>query len=338
MTSSMRAARFAGDGMVALEEVAVPTPGQDELLVRVDSCALCGTDRAGWSRGSDVIPGHETSGTVAALGSDVVADVEPGTRGVVYLVAACGHCAACRKGGRNACQRKDAAYGFTAPGGFAEYLVVRSDCFLPIDDAIPLDLATGLLDLFGTTSHAFARACRPDAGTVVVIGCGPIGLGAIAVARGLQIPVVVGIDLSPYRLSLASRLGAVPVDAWSVPPVDVVRDLVPDGFDIVIEAAGRASTQRMAIEMSGPSGVVVIVAHSEETLEIQTSPDLIAIERTILGSEYFPPGEFADVHEAVRIGRLDPAPVLTHRFPLDRIDEACRVFFGGDTGKVVVRP
>jgi threonine 3-dehydrogenase len=338
MGETMLAARFPGNQKVVLNQVNVPEPRDGEVLIRVDSCALCGTDRGGWMQGSPVIPGHETSGTVVRVGPGVGPKVAEGARGVVYLVAACGRCAACHRGAPNTCLRKEASYGFTAPGGFAEYMVLRSDCFIPVDDAVALDAATSLLDLFGTTTHAFMRADRPVARAVAVVGCGPIGLGAIAVARRLRIPVVVGLDVSSYRLEIAARLGAVPFDARADGRAASVRRFSPDGFDVVIEAAGTASTQRLAIDICGPGGVVVIVAHSDETLALRTSQDLIAVERTILGSEYFPASEFAGVHEAVRIGELDPEPILTHRFPLERMAEASEAFFGGETGKVLVRP
>jgi threonine 3-dehydrogenase len=333
----MRAARFLGNRDVVVEPVDVPEVRSGEVLLRVDSCALCGTDRRAWIEGSDVIPGHETSGTVVDVG-DAVRGVAYGDRGVVYLVAACGECASCRRESPNACLRKEATYGLSAPGGFAEYLAVRAECFFPIADEISLDAATALLDVFGTTSHAFARAGRPDARSAAIIGCGPIGLGAIAVARWLGIPIVLGVDVSARRLALAARLGAAVVDATACDVVPEGLNEARDGFDVVIEAAGHASTQRTAIEICAPQGVVVVVAHSDEGLELQTSADLISVERTILGSEYFTPSDFPRIHDAVLSGRLDPAPILTDRYPLERIGEACDAFFGGAAGKVLVRP
>ncbi len=334
----MLAARFLGDRKVRIEDVDRPRPGDGEVLVRVDTCALCGTDRRTWLEGSEQIPGHEVSGTVAAVGRGVPEAIAEGARGVVYLVASCGGCAACAIGAPNTCLRKRATYGFSAPGGFAEYVAVRADCFLPVDEAIPLDAATSLLDLFGTTTHAFVRAGRSAIGSVAVIGCGPIGLGAIAVARRLRVPVILGVDTSGYRLDLAARLGAAPLDVGLADREVSARRVSPDGFDVVIEAAGTTSSQRAAIDACGPGGVVVAVAHSDRPLELWTSSDLISVERAIVGSEYFPPTVFAGVHEALRTGALDPAPILTHRFPLERIAEACETFFGGESGKVLVRP
>jgi threonine 3-dehydrogenase len=333
----MRAARFVGQACVRVDEVPVPIPDADEIVVRVDSCALCGSDRNGWLSGSGVTPGHETSGTVVATGEDVVEPVT-GTSGVVFLVDACGACLSCRSGSPNRCLRKRAMYGFTAPGGLAELVAVRASCFLPVAPEIPLGAATALLDLFGTTSHAFRLAQMPHMKSVLVIGCGPIGLGAITVAKAEGARLVIGSDVSRDRLALARTAGAFAVDASAPESATVIRDAVPDGFDIVIEAAGHPSTQREALDLVGPGGVVAYIAHGASLLEVHPSRDLIAQEITVVGAEYFRPDEFPENHERVRTGAWDPSPLITHEFPLERTDDACEAFFSGASGKVLVRP
>jgi threonine 3-dehydrogenase len=334
----MRAARFTGAGRVTVESVAIPAVGAEEVLVRVHANALCGSDRHGYERGARVTPGHEIAGTVVARG-DGVRTVAVGDRGVVYLVDWCGECRACVAGSANICLRRRAMIGFTQDGGLADYVRVPARCFLALPAGILLDTATALLDLFGTTLHAFRRAGRDVAGAdVVVVGCGPIGLGAVAVARALGAGSVHALDIVPYRLGLAELAGAVAVDAASDDPAREIRRALPDGCPIVIEAAGRPETQRMAIELGGPDARVVIVAHAHVPLALQTSVDLIQLERALIGSEYFPPGTFADTAALVQRRRVDPAPLLTHRFSLDDVQDACEAFFGGATGKVLVMP
>jgi threonine 3-dehydrogenase len=229
-------------------------------------------------------------------------------------------------------------YGFTAPGGFAPFVAVRATCFLPVATQVPLDAATSLLDLFGTTSHAFRLAQWPHMRSVLVIGCGPIGLGAITVARAEGASHVMGSDISRDRLELARTAGALPVDASAPESETMIRDVAPDGFDVVIEAAGRATTQRQALDRVAAGGIVVFIAHGVSPLEVHPSADLIAREITVIGAEYFRPDEFAENHERVRTGIWDPAPLITHEFPLERADEACELFFSGASGKVLVRP
>jgi threonine 3-dehydrogenase len=337
LPASMRAAAFVGAGRVEIEERLVPQPDPGEVLVRVSACALCGTDREGFERGASVIPGHEIAGTLVRGGPDEEEPAEP-TPGVIYLIESCGSCFACRAGSTNMCLRRRGMYGLTAPGGFAEYLTVRSNCFLPVSASMPPDRATAVLDLFGTTRHALLRAGAGMPVSLAVVGCGPIGLGAIAVALASGVERVYASDVSAYRLELAARLGAITIDATASDTVEQLLEMEADGCEVVIEAAGLSQTQRQAIEMAAAGGRVIIVAHSRGTLELKTSMDLIRREISLAGSEYFPLSEFAETHAMVADGRLDPDPILTHRFPLDHLQDACDEFFAGATGKVVVHP
>jgi threonine dehydrogenase-like Zn-dependent dehydrogenase len=171
-----------------------------------------------------------------------------------------------------------------------------------------------------------------------VLGCGPIGLGALAMAGALGVPERYGVDLAGYRLELAERFGAVPVDASAADPVAALRAAAPDGFDVVVEAAGRTETQRQALELAGPGGRVLIVAHNPKPLELHTSAGLIQREVSMVGSEYFPIAELSANQALVLEGRVDPGPLLTHRFPLEQLPAACDAFWGGHTGKVLVEP
>ncbi|MDQ3661337.1 MAG: alcohol dehydrogenase catalytic domain-containing protein [Actinomycetota bacterium] len=161
----MRAARFRGNGRIELVEVDVPEPGPGEVLLRVHSCALCGSDRDGYLNGSAVTPGHEVSGVIDAAGDQVT--LRPGTPGVVYLVGYCGRCYCCRANLTNMCLAKQQMYGFSDEGGFSDRIVVRADCFLEVAETIALDHATALLDLYGTTNHAFRRAGGVSSKSVV---------------------------------------------------------------------------------------------------------------------------------------------------------------------------
>jgi propanol-preferring alcohol dehydrogenase len=332
----MRAAAFLGDGRVEVRECPIPELGAGMVLIRVSACALCGTDRHGFEHGSAVVPGHEIAGAVVLCGPQ--ADIDIGTEGVVYLVEFCGDCFACRNGSTNMCLNRRAMYGLTVPGGFAEYVTVRADCFLPVASSFSPSRATTLLDLFGTTRHALLRYGTDVPRCLAVVGCGPIGLGAVAVGQAMGIERIYASDVAPYRLELAAGLGAVTIDASLVNTVEQLHTMETDGCDVVIEAAGLSHTQRQAIAMAAPGGRVMIVAHSRGTLELQTSTDLIRREISLVGCEYFPIGEFGGTHALVTDGGLDPDPILTHSFPLEGLKEACDSFFSGTTGKVVIHP
>jgi threonine dehydrogenase-like Zn-dependent dehydrogenase len=158
------------------------------------------------------------------------------------------------------------------------------------------------------------------------------------VAGAAGVERIYAADVSAVRLGLAARLGAVTVDAGGADTVEQIRGLEPDGCEVVVDAAGLSLTQRQSIEIAAAGGRVMIVAHSGETLELRTSTDLIQREISLIGSEYFPLGEFADTHALLTEGRLDPTPILTHDFALDDLQQACQQFFAGETGKLVVHP
>ena len=135
----MQRAVFHGQGGITVDEAPRPEPGPGELLIAVGVCALCGSDRGAWERGSRVTPGHEIAGTVVARGPG--AETAVGARGAVFLVAYCGEGVTCRAGGREACLAKQGMIGFDRDGGFAEYAAVPERCFLAVDDQLGLDAA-----------------------------------------------------------------------------------------------------------------------------------------------------------------------------------------------------
>ena len=263
-----------------------------------------------------------------------------GTRGAVYLVGYCGECRMCRRGETGACLQKERMIGFTHDGAYAEYMVAPERCVLAIDDHMHLDNANMLLDVLGTTFHAIRRTRLDPAEmrAVCVMGAGPIGQGAIIALRGLGVSTIYAVDVNPVRLAMAARLGAKTLDGREGDVVQRVRALVPDGPDFVLEATGNRVAQRQAIDMVAADGPVIIVGHSQEPFEVRSSVDLIAQEKMLIGSEYFGVHEFAQNLALLREGRVDPLPVITHRMPLDQIEEAFRLYWSGTTGKVLVCP
>jgi propanol-preferring alcohol dehydrogenase len=333
----MKRAVFRGSGRITLEEVATPEPGRGELLVRVHGCAICGSDRRSWELGSAVTPGHEIAGTVAAAGADVTIPV--GSAGAVFLVAFCGRCAMCRSGNRGACLDKEAMLGFDRDGGFAEYVSVPERCFLPVDSRLDLDAAAMLLDATGTAMHALRRlgCVETPPESALVMGAGPVGLGCVLALRAVGVADVVAVDVVPFRLDLARRLGARSVTGGDA-ATDSVRALLSDGPPVVVEASGNPLAQRQALDLLAPGGRMATVGHSSVPMELWTSRDLIQREKTLLGSEYFDTGEWVYNERLVLDGKLVPSRLITHKLPLDEIEDAYRLFWSGETGKVLVYP
>jgi threonine 3-dehydrogenase len=327
--ASQHAPQFVGGGRIEWRDRPVPRPGAEMLLVRVRANALCGTDREQLASGSPVTPGHEVVGDVTAAGEGTRTPV--GTRGAVYLMDYCDACATCREGATNLCAAKRADLGFTVDGGYGAYVLVRQSQFFEVDLDLDPSEATLLLDTMGTSRHALDRAqlVAAEIRTLLVAGGGPVGLGVAAMARLLLGPstrIVVG-DVVDYRLALARRLG--------VASVDLRRDDFPEGADAAIDASGRESARRALLDALAPRGVLVCVGHGEG-LSLQVSRDLIAPERAVLGSEYFPYRDLAANIEILREHRTYLAQVITHRLPIDRLAEAYALFASGECGKVVV--
>jgi threonine dehydrogenase-like Zn-dependent dehydrogenase len=333
----MRVPVLTGDNNVDWTDKPVPSPGDGQLLVAVGANALCGTDRLQFRYGSAATPGHEAAGTVVAAGPGTT--TPEGTWGAVYLMDFCGECRSCRLGHTNQCLDKRADMGFDTDGGYGPYELVSESVLFAVDDGIDIVDATLLLDVMGTSGHAIGRVqrMRPDVESVLVAGAGPIGLGAVAMCRlvlGADIPIVV-FDEAPYRLALAERLGATPIDIGETTVAEGVAALGYDTLDVAFDSSGRTVARRDCLDALGKRGVLACIGHGQ-TLELNVSGDLIAMERAVLGSEYFRyeemPANLALLHEH----RDYLSSIITHRFPAEELSEAFATFLTGETGKVVI--
>jgi threonine dehydrogenase-like Zn-dependent dehydrogenase len=337
LPKTMRVPRFVGAGKIVFGETLVPEPGPGQLLVKVGANALCGEEREQYESGTDITPGHETAGVVVAAGDGTRTPV--GTRGVIYLMDFCGECRSCRAGATNQCQAKRAEMGFNRDGGYAPYEVVSERIFFPVDADIPLADATLLLDAMGTGGHAVRRALalRQDIETVLVSGAGPVGLGVAAMCRlllGEDVHVAVA-DVSGYRLALAQTLCACVVDLREE---TVSEGLVRNGMarvDVAIDTAGKAAARVEGLLALAPRGVLVCVGHGE-ALSIDVSPELIAPERAVLGSDYFPFADLAANLALYRSHRDYIGRIITHRYNVSEIQTAFETFFSRQAGKVIV--
>src|SRR5688572_8360428 len=333
----MQVPAFAGGGKITFREKSVPQPGAGELLIQVKANALCGSERLQFYDGTETTPGHETAGVVVGTGSGTRTPV--GTAGVIFLMDFCGTCRSCKLGFTQQCLAKRADMGFNRDGGYGPYELVHENIFFPIDAGITLTEATLLLDIMGTSGHAIQRAklIRPDIESVIVMGGGPIGLGVLAMIRillGKDIPIII-TDFIDYRLKLAERLGGLPVDLKRYNLQDGLRHHGLAPLDVAFDTSGKAAARRACLDVLAQRGVLVCIGHGEG-LDLTISPDLIAPERAILGSEYFRydelPANLGCLHEH----RTYLTQLITHRFPIKDLQVAFELFFSGNSGKVVV--
>lgn len=335
--ATMQVPHFVGTGTIRFIEKSVPEPGPGQLLIKVKANALCGSERGQFVGGTPVTPGHEAAGVVVAAGEETRTMI--GTPGVIFLMDFCGTCRSCRRGCTNQCLAKRGDMGFNQDGGYGVYELVHEHMFFPIPPDLPLTEATLLLDSMGTSGHAMERArlVRSDIESLVVTGAGPIGLGVLAMAKvllGQDIPVLIG-DVVDYRLRLAQRLGGTPIHLTQTTLAHGLRLHGLHSVDVAIDTSGRAAARRACIDVLAQRGVLVCVGHGEE-LHLTVSPDLIATERAVLGSEYFRYDELPTNLQLLRTHLPYLQQIITHRYALHEIQHAFETFFAGATGKVVI--
>ncbi len=335
--ATMRVPRFVGGRKIQFGEKPVPSPGPGQLLVAVKANALCGSERPQYVDGTAVTPGHEAAGVVAAAGPATHTPV--GTPGAIFLMDYCGECRSCRRGATNQCLSKRGDMGFNRDGGYGAYELVHESIFFPVDEGLDLAHATMLLDVMGTNGHALERCrlLRPDIESLLVMGAGPVGLGLVAMARivlGKDVPVLAA-DIAPFRLRLAERLGALPVDLTSGSLEEGLKRHGRFPVDVAVDASGKGAARRAALNALGQRGALVCVGHGEG-IALEVSSDLIAPERSVVGSEYFRYDELAANLVRLREHRSYLAQIVTHRFGLEDIQRAFELFHAGESGKVVI--
>lgn len=317
-----KAAVTVGIQRVELTELSRPEPAGGDVLLRVEKVGICGTDLhvfdGSYPVELPVVLGHELSAVVEKLPEGHGSGLSVGDRVAVEPVIACGGCAACRRGRRNACSNM-IAIGLQRPGGFQEWITV------PLANCHPVGgLSPDLAALCETLSISLRAVTRPGVGagdSVVVLGAGPIGLGAVIAARDAGADVMV-LDQHQSRLDLALRLGANEVvsDLGELQGrVDKWTD--GDGASVVIEATGAPVVAQRAFEIAASAGRISMVGVSEQSMTVgmraftKKELDVYGCKATL---DF--PGAIA---LASRRGE-QVAQLISHRFPLSRASDALR--------------
>jgi L-iditol 2-dehydrogenase len=338
----MKAWVLGGPDELSLRDKPTPTPGRAEVLVRIDAVAICATDLEIIHRGSpasiqgglpfnkNFTPGHEYMGTVVALGPHVD-EFKIGQRVTVEIHAGCGQCKRCRQGMYTSClnygkpEKGHRANGFTTDGGFTEYAVNHINTIIPVPDSMT-DAEATLVVTAGTSMYGLTELGGLVAGeSVVVIGPGPIGLLAVAVAKALGASPVVLTGTRDKRLAIGKELGADRViNIGNENPVDIVKQLTGGiGADYVIECAGSEATIDQAIHMANRGGKICLAAFPHEPVTTNIA-HLVRNNIYVYGIR----GEGRSAtHRAMELmaeKRFDATRIHTHTFPLADLPTALR--------------
>jgi len=347
----MRALRKTHDGPGAeLVDVSVPEPEEGEVLVRVHATSICGTDLHifEWNEWAAArIPrvpmtfGHEVAGFVEAVGPEVH-HIRPGTFVAAETHIACGHCSTCRTGRAHICENLR-ILGVDTEGAFAEYVVIPAQNAWVVGEGIDPDVAS-IMEPFGNGVHAaFGTEGGEDLTTnpVAVIGCGPIGLFAVGIVRAAGAWKVVAIEPNDERRSLAAKMGAdLLVDPAERDPVEAVLEATNGtGAEVVLEMSGNAQAIDQGTRMLARGGRMSLLGLPDQPVTLDLNDQVIFKEARLLGitgREMF--RTWQQTTTLLSTGRVDVAPVITHRLPLDRFEEAFEVMASGRSGKVILFP
>ncbi|MHA7190719.1 S-(hydroxymethyl)mycothiol dehydrogenase [Arthrobacter sp. MDT2-16] len=348
----------AKDAPAAIETILVPDPGPGEALVDILTCGVCHTDlhykQGGINDEFPFLLGHEATGVVSAVGDDVTT-VAPGDRVILNWRAVCGECRACRRGEpqycfdtHNATQKMTLEDGTVLSpalgiGAFAEKTLVAAGQCTKVDPAADAAavglLGCGVMAGIGAAINT-GNVSRGD--SVAVIGCGGVGIAAVAGAKLAGATTIIAVDIDDRKLELAKGLGATHVlNSKEEDPVEAVRALTGgNGADVVIDAVGRPETYKQAFYARDLAGTVVLVGVPTPDMTIELPLlDVFGRGGSLKSSWYgdcLPSRDFPMLVSHYLQGNLDLDAFVTERIRLDQVEEAFEKMHGGAVLRSVV--
>ena len=328
------------------QNVPVPECGPGQVLVRVRAAALCGTDLHilawnSWAQGTGIklpfILGHECSGDIVAIGKDIQY-LKVGDKVAVETHIPCGHCDQCLNDEQHICNNLS-IYGVHTNGCFAEYTLVPAVCTRKIPDEIDYDFGS-MMEPIGT---AFRSVLESQVGgcNVLVMGCGPIGLFAVAAAKRLGASLTIAADISDYRLEIALKVGAdLTIDPRQNNIVEQIRHHTQGyGVDAIIEASGSAAAVKQSFQLLKKGGTMAILGLPGQPVELDLGKDIVFREAKVFGihgRRMF--STWTQIERLLKSNQLNVSPVLTHRLPLEKWQEGVELAKLGKACKIVFHP
>ncbi len=327
-------------------EIDRPTPGPDQVLVKVLATSICGTDLHifQWNEWAQAriknlpkVMGHELCGEIVELGRNVQ-NLKRGDIISAETHIACGHCYLCQTGNAHICVN-GSIFGVDINGVFAEFAVLPAKNAWVLDRQIPQDYAS-VMEPLGNAVHT-VLAGDIAGNTVLVTGCGPIGLMSIAVSRICGATQIIATEINHYRIELAKKVGADlvlnPHQEKIVPRVLQATDNY--GVDVVLEMSGNPKAINEAFEALRPGGRYSILGIPDKPMEIDLGRHIVFKYATVQGIN----GRlmFLTWHQTARFlssGRLDLTPIITHRFSLDEYEKGMELMVSGNCGKILLYP
>ena len=329
----MRAVVFLGEGKLDLREYPDPTPGPDEVVIRVKASGMCGSDlhhlHGPVRTGSQlVIEGHEPCGVVELVGDAVrPSEAKVGDRVMVHHYDGCRTCQFCRTGWTQHCPNARTVYGgLDADGAHADFMRVPSHTLIRLPDSLSFKTGAAISCGTGTAFGAIKRVGLSADETIAIFGQGPVGLSCTMLAKAFGARVI-AVDVEPSRLEMARQFGADHVvDAGEQDPVARVRELTRNGAgaDKSIECSANAIVRRQAIQAVRPWGTACMVGVFGP-IEFDSN-ELIHRRKTVVGSLTFSKDQQEECALFVAERGLDVESLFTNEFALDQAERAYALF------------
>lgn len=331
----MKAIQIPAAGQIVPVNIDAPVPGAGEVLLKMEYVGFCGSDLNTW-RGanalakSPVIPGHEIGAVIESVADDVPAFLKPGMIVTVNPYTACGTCPSCRRGRPNAC-RNNETLGVQRDGAMREYMAIPWQKVIPAEGLTTKQSA--IVEPMSVGFHAVSRGQVTDIDTVMVIGCGMVGLGAV-VRASLRGARVIAADLDDEKLAIAKEMGAAyALNTMSSDFAEKLAEITGgDGPDVVIEAVGSPVTYRLAVDCVAFTGRVVCIGYSKNEVTFQTKL-FVQKELDIRGSRNAEPSDFKAVINYLTKGTCPEDKLISRVIGPDEAADAMS-YWSQNPGKV----
>lgn len=334
---------------LVIEDIPIPQIRTTDVLVQVKACGICSTDRyiLNGARPISQFPhilGHEGTGVVAKVGGEVKRFAE-GDRVLMDCIISCGNCYYCSGGRDNLCSTIRKLIGISSgfPGAYAEYVKVPERNLFLLPEEISFQHGVIITSILSTAFHAVRRGDIVPSDTVVVYGCGPIGLSIIQLVILYGATKIIGIDILKERLELAKKAGAThTINAKQQDPVSVIQELTNgSGAHVVFEVVGDEETILRAVQSVCIGGQVILVGVQFKPIQLRFDNyfgDINYKELSIMSIWGYQRREFPVLIELAMAKKIDFSHAILREMPLDMVNEGMEISKKGDIDRVIIVP
>jgi threonine dehydrogenase-like Zn-dependent dehydrogenase len=345
---TMKGAILPGNSTAVLKEFAIPSPGHGEVLIRMKSSTICGSDirciyhehlgkgPEGYQNG--MIAGHEPCGQIVQTGPGC-RRFKDGDRVIIYHISGCGLCNDCRRGYMISCtsEKYRRAYGWQRDGGMAEYLLAEEKDLVLLPDSLSYSDGAQVACGFGTVYEGLEKIGISGNDTVLITGLGPVGLAAAMLAQAMGADRIIGSEALDERIEIAKGLNLFDAVLKAGPDnVKQVREMTGGmGAEKTVDCSANDKARLTCIQAARKWGKIVFLGEGG-TCSFQPSPDIIHDQKTIYGSWVTNIWRMEELVERIVRWGIHPEELITHRFTLDKVADAYALMASGKSGKVAV--